>query len=195
MARLFRAKLNWTGFVGAPGYSVFHGLAFEADPTAEATSFRNAVNNFGVAISSNLPNNVSVSVDPDIEVIEDSTGILETVVSTAPVAATLGTGGVAYSAPTGAVINWRTGQIRRGRRMRGRTFVVPLASAAYENNGTLVAAARADLQSAADAFIADAGTQLVVYGRPTPLAADGMNGVVTQASVPDMAAVLRSRRD
>lgn len=201
MVAILRGKVNWSGFPGAPGYTVFHASTFQVEFSDGATALRNAMNNFMVAISNNLPNNVMVTPEAEVEMIEDTTGELLNSFTTAPIAGTQGTGGLAYSGPTGAVVNWRTSTIRRGRRMRGRTFLVPLANASYENDGSLTAAARADIQAAADTFIADVGTELLVYGRPTPSTtanpgphADGTTGVVTSAQVPDLAAVLRSRR-
>lgn len=195
MARIFRARVNWTGFSGAPGYSVFHGLAFEADPLAEATTFSQGINNFLIAIANNLPVSVSVQVDPEVEVLEDSTGTLQEVVTVPTLAATQGTGNTTYSAASGAVVNWRTDFVRNGRRIRGRTFLVPLATASYDTDGTLLPAVRTDILNAATALMDYAGMQLVVYGRPTILDNDGVSGRVTAVSVPDMAAVLRSRRD
>lgn len=195
MARIFRAKINWTGFVGAPGYSVFHARSFEADPTGEATAFRDALNLFINAIRDNLPPVVSLAIDPEIEVLEDTTGVLDDVVQLPSIAPVAGTGLAGYQGPTGAVINWRTGLIRNGRRVRGRTFIVPVSSSKFDTDGTLTAAARTDFQDAANALLGAAGVQLCIYGRPTPGAADGVNGQVISASVPDMAAVLRSRRD
>lgn len=195
MALIFRAKINWTGFVGAPGYSVFHARSFEADPANEAAQFKARVNFFAAEIAAVLPNSVTLTTDPEVEQLEDTTGTLTEVVSTPGSAPIAGTGGTTYSAPAGAVVNWTTGQIRNGRRMRGRTFIVPLALAAYEADGTIVASVRNTILTAASNLANAVDTQLCVYGRPTPLAADGMNGRVTGFSVPDMSAVLRSRRD
>jgi len=94
-------------------------------------------------------------------------------------------------------VNWRTNQIRNGRRVRGRSFLVPLAGSAFEGNGTLSASTLTSLKSAADTLRTAAGTtQLGVYARPTTKdATDGLWAQVTANTVPDMGAVLRSRRD
>lgn len=195
MARIARSKLIWTGFTGAPGYSVFHGSVFQADAQQEATDFSEAVAAFGSLIAPYLPNAVSVQRVAEVEILEDSTGTLEDVLTVPGRAAAQGSGGTNYAAPIGAVIGWNTGRIRNGRRMRGRTFVVPLANSAYETDGSLLPAVVTGLTTAANTLLQAAGTELLVYGRPTPLAADGVSGVVTGVRVPDMAAVLRSRRD
>jgi hypothetical protein len=63
----------------------------------------------------------------------------------------------------------------------------------FQSDGSYGTAPRATLQSAADALIASQSASFVVYHRGT--GSDGTNGLVTSAFVPDMAAVLRSRRD
>lgn len=195
MATLFRAKVNWTGFVGAPGYSVFHARTFDSNFSGGAVALVTALNGFINGIRDNLPPVVSLRIDPEVEIIEDTTGELVDVSSQVTPASVPGTGLAGYTGPTGAVINWRTGTIRNGRRMRGRTFIVPVSSSKFESDGTLSVAARDDFQLAADALIAAEGVTIVTYGRPTELGNDGIAGDVVSASVPDMAAVLRSRRD
>lgn len=195
MARIFRSKIVWSGFPGAPGYTVFHAHSFEADPTQEANDFAAAVGAFAVNIATLLPNNVSVLRHQEVEVLEDTTGTLETVVQVNALAPVQGTGGLNYSAPVGGVISWGSSRVRKGRRMRGRTFVVPMASAAFENNGSLTSTAQAALLDAGNKLRDHATSQLVIYGRPTPLATDGESGTVETVRVPDLAAVLRSRRD
>jgi hypothetical protein len=119
-------------------------------------------------------------------------------VATTP-AAIVGTAGttVAYAAALGAVVSWRTGLVRNGRRIRGRTFLVPLSSLAFDNTGTLIPAALTTFNAAAVTLrdqtgIADIG----VYARPSaPGAADGEWALITGHSIPDMGSILRSRRD
>jgi hypothetical protein len=90
-------------------------------------------------------------------------------------------------------VDWITDTITNRRRLRGRTFLVPIAGNAYQTNGTLYDSARTALQTAATAFVAAQSTSFVIYHRGT--GSDGSNGLVTSAFVPDMIAVLRSRRD
>jgi len=92
-------------------------------------------------------------------------------------------------------VNWRTNDYRFGRRIRGRTFMVPLNSNAYEGDGTLSTAARGDLQTFADTMVSGTGgAEFGVWSRPRN-GAGGVFATVTSGTVPDMAAVLRSRRD
>lgn len=204
MAPILRVKALWTGFNGAPGYSVFHFRdfttgedGFPAD--SEALAAAQKVTTFFDTFKGYIPRVASIRVESELELIEETTGQMIDIVSiTAPAAVSGGAlSATTYSAASGAVVNWRTQGVRNGRRVRGRTFIVPLAGDAYENNGTLASAALTQLRTAADALIAP-GTSpdLGVWARPTSAgASDGNWFVANSAFVPDMAAVLRSRRD
>lgn len=151
------------------------------------------------AIKAYFPAQVTIQVLGEAEAIEDTTGILQDVLVATTPAAIVGTAGttVAYAAALGAVVSWRTGLVRNGRRIRGRTFLVPLSSLAFDNTGTLIPAALTTFNAAAVTLrdqtgIADIG----VYARPSaPGAADGEWALITGHSIPDMGSILRSRRD
>lgn len=192
---LLRVKARWTGFSGAPGYSIFHFNAFDDGSTTESQNAANAVRSFFFAINGLLPQAVTVTVDSSVDVLDENSGTLTNIVGVAPPPAVVGMNTGSFSAPTGAVVHWTTGGVRNGRRVRGKTFLVPLAVVIYQNDGTLNTGNVATITTAAQALIDDANTALVVYGRPTAGATDGVAHVVTGMRVPDMAAVLRSRRD
>jgi hypothetical protein len=140
-----------------------------------------------------LPADVHIQVENAGDIIEDSTGTLTGAWSAASVAVVNGSSSDPYSGPSGAVVDWMTDTIAAGRRLRGRTFLVPWSGTDYQNDGTLAGSAITAIQDAADALIASQSTSFVVYHRGT--GSDGSNGLVTSARVPDLAAVLRSRRD
>lgn len=201
MTGMLRVTAKWAGFSGAPGYSNFFFRDFAAgnEPTqAQAQGGVNRVNTFLGAIQTLLPPNVNITVQPIVDVIEETTGQLTTSFSVPTPTAVPGTSTVTtYSAPTGAVVTWRTAGVRAGRRVRGRTFLVPLATNCYQADGTLDTAKAATLATASAALADSSGTpDLGVWARPTSKgASDGVWWLVTNATVPDMAAVLRSRRD
>lgn len=203
MTAMLRVKLRWTGFQGAPGYSIFHFRDFgapggwEPGPT-EAAACVDRVKTFAQALNGVLPNGLTLTTLGDVEEIEDTNGQLVDIHSVAqptPMVSNVTAG--PYAAPVGAVINWRTGTVRKGRRIRGRTFLVPLIGACFENNGTLIASALTTINAASTTFIADAvAPDLGVYARPSaPGATDGQWAPISSFNVPDMGAVLRSRRD
>lgn len=201
MASIMRVKLRWSGFVGAPGYSIFH---FRDDlvgtPTnTEAQEAVDACDAYAEAIKSTLPSVVQLQCERDVEVLEETTGELIDVLNATPAAAHNNTGaiGVSYAGPVGGVINWRTAGVRKGRRVRGRSFVVPMNSNAYQADGSLTSGALTSLNTAADVFIlgASSAAHLGVWARPSKGGSDGVWHKAISANVPDMAAVLRSRRD
>ena len=201
MASLLRVKARWSGFQGSPGYSVFHFAGFAgAEPTtSEATVAVSKVQAFFFAIRTSIPTGCVILVEPDVDVIESTDGKLVSVLNGgAPGPVNGGASAAAgYATAVGAVVTWRTAGIRKGRRVKGRTFLVPLSSVAFSPDGTL----NGDIMySLTQASLGLSDTQsspdLGVYGRPsTKGATDGVWFPVASYSIPDMGAVLRSRRD
>ena len=165
-----------------------------------------SLNTFWDAIKGYLPPDVTVTPDPAGDVIEDTTGDLTGSWGSTAGAAHTGTYTAPHAAPAGGVIDWLTDTILDGHRLRGRSFIVPLSSGCYEADGSLGAAYITGMEAAASAFIASQSSSFVVWHRPYPgreattghpakPAHAGGHGLVTFHHVPDMAAILRSRRD
>jgi hypothetical protein len=211
---ILRIKMAWTGFQGAPGFSNFYFREFADtdawNPTqAQVDGAAARVTTFAGSIIGNLAVGVQLQVQQDAEVIDAMTGDLVDIKAAAAQAAkTANLTASPYAAASGAVINWRTNVVRNNRRIRGRTFLVPCANSAFENNGTLNSGALSAFSNAATALRDTTGSpDLVVWARPTrvkdpvtgkptgEVLADGTFGVVTGSNVPDLAAVLRTRRD
>jgi hypothetical protein len=198
---MLRVKAKWGGFNGAPGYSNFYFMqegGFELNAT-DADRACGRIHTFFDSLKLAFPPNVTIQVQNDVDHIDFVDGKLIDIfgVSTRPLVT--GTSGAAnYSAATGAVVTWRTGGVRNGRRVRGRTFLVPTSSGTFENNGSLVGSWVTTMQTSAAALIVTDvnAPELGIWARPTgPGATDGEWHRVTSATVPDMSAVLRSRRD
>lgn len=207
MTTLYRIRTVWSGFPGAPGYTnLYFGTT---DPLlAGAGIAASAVRTFWNSLAGMIPNGASLQVEAAVAEIEDYSGeqVGELQVTPAPAVVT-GTSSGAYTAPSGAVITWGTGAYRFGRKVKGRTYIVPLGAGSYDATGTLESSHQSGLQAAAAALVGSAA-HLVVYSRPRAAKAaeriDGSDAVdarvgastgVTSATVADRAAVLRSRRD
>lgn len=186
--------MRWSGFQGAPGYSNFF---FQGEGTdAQTATARNRVYEMFNQFSGILPNDVEYIIVPDHPVFDEATGTL-TGYGNPPNPGTPGTGASAggYSAASGAVINWLTNTVAGNRRVMGRTFVVPLSGSAYEGNGTLSPSASMTLNDAAGEMIQGGEESgFGIWSRPRN-GAGGVFAPVENYRVPDMAAVLRSRRD
>lgn len=192
---LFRVKARWTGFSGAPGYNVFHFDAATEGAGPDAQACVDALRTFYTALVGRLPSAVRIDIEGTVEIIEESTGTLTSFVQVTPGASIVGTATGGFSSATGACINWITDGVRNGRRLRGRSFIVPLGGTSYDSDGTLGGPTLTALQDAANA-LAESPVDLQVYGRPSSAgAADGYAEGVTSTRVADKTAILRSRRD
>lgn len=189
-----RITAEWTGFAGAPGYSTFYFAAFGGGDLVNLEVQR--VHDAFTQVRGWLPDSVTISVRETAEILDEETGELTGYSSSdldlEPVE---GDGANRYSGPVGAVVHWNTDTVARGRRLRGRTFLVPLESAAFGFSGSLNSNAQASVADFAQALEGDGtGPDLVVWSRPRD-GAGGSIGPVTSWVVPSLSAVLRSRRD
>jgi hypothetical protein len=186
MPTIKKVPVLWSGGTGLPGYSVFYGF-FTGDPTG-------GLNTFFTALKGYVPQTISWQIPNAGDTIDDATGTIN--------GAWTGTGGGtitatninAYAAGTGGYVRWNTPNIVAGRRLKGRTFLCPLATGAYQSDGTIEPTSLAAIQAAATTLAA-AGT-LVVWHRPSsPGASDGESHLITSAQAPDKVTSLRSRRN
>lgn len=191
MANISRIRVSLDGFPGGPGVSTFYCNAGDEGVT------RSALGTFYGHLRDQMPTGMSYTVETAGEVIDEATGKAvsawsnpSTYTGTSSVPAT------AYAQGVGSSVIWTTNAYHNGRRVRGRTFIVPIISTMYDTNGTLVDAYLGSLQTWA-ATLADTGL-LRIYSRPPlpvpPGSVLGASFVVSGAIVRDKAATLRSRR-
>lgn len=186
-------QVVWSGWTGGPGVSTLH---FD-DLRGEESTTLTAVHAYytawtGGASATNLPSVVRIDVNPVIETFDEVTGDLEAVTSGTKPPQIVGARADSFSASTGACVTWRTGLIHNGKRVRGRTFHVPLATTTFEIDGTLAAAFLTTLSTANANFIAAAHP--VIWSRPVS-GTGGAFGLVVAGTVSDKTAMLTSRRD
>lgn len=179
----------WTGFTGSPGYSKFRFQAELDSAGAEAAAGR--VRTFFAAFQAHLAPGVVITIQPPAQIFDDQQQLTSEVDFTAP-ATVSSSNNQAYAGASGAHVNWHTGQVFLGRRVRGRTFLVPLSSTAFDQGGTLTTTALQLIRDAAAALVAGDPPLAIVGGTPGEAT---YNYSVTSSNVPDKAAVLRSRRD
>jgi len=197
---LLRAKIAWTIPGAGTSHSVFHfTTSSESTPTqADADDVATKLGTFKTSLRNHIPGTVSLQRLSDVEEINENTGKLIGVWGTS--SDTAATGALPstekWAAPVGAVISWSTAGIRNNRRVRGRTFLVPLGSSVFDTDGTIASTPYNGINALAAALRGGASsTQFAIYARPTaPEATDGEAWPVLAHRVPDMAAVLTSRR-
>jgi hypothetical protein len=196
---MLRVTSTWSGFPGAPGFTNFYfdGIVEGALLPAQ---LRQKVADFWNVVADRLPSAVQIVVEPAVSQINPQTGILEDEIATENVLAPLnGRVGGPFVAPAGVVINWKTGTLVAGRRLRGKTFLVPLGNTAYQDDGTLTPNTVIEMRAAAQGLAGNVPgpevfPSLVVWHRPVNKQG-GSVGVVIAAQVTDKAAILTSRRD
>ena len=186
MTDILHVVTTWQNWPGAPGYTHMFYSAGGAGVAATTQTFFDA-------IKAALPTGVSIQVPGSGDILDPATGLITGSWSETTPSTVTGTGVSAYAGGAGALVSWRTGGLWRNRRVRGRTFLVPITSNNFDTNGSLAGSFISTLQTAANALIAAAGNELVVWSRPGPHGA-GAAFPVTTAIVPDLAVSLRSRR-
>jgi len=197
---LLRGKIRWTIPGAGTAYTVLHFGTMDASTptTADAVNAVTKMKTFCDNISAALPNVVKLDVMPECEEIVATTGTMLGVYNGGTTPQVSGTAAAAagWAAAAGGVISWSTGGVRNGRRVRGRTFIVPVSNTAWDVDGTLTSAAITTLNDPCFA-LRSPGTQvqLAVYARPTSkTATDGVSFKAESHRIPDMSAILRSRR-
>lgn len=191
---LQRVRLTWTGFKGAPGYSNFYFSPGTPPPLAALRTFFEAVKSF-------FPVGLTIAYPSTGDVISEVTGQITDSWTTSGVADTAGSGLSSYVGPAGAVVEWQTATVLDGRRPLGKTFLVPMNTAQFQSDGTLTDATRTAIQTAGAAFVSTTAGQFFIWHRPIrdpnpPHTVTRLGGVaaVTACRVPDLQAVMRSRR-
>jgi len=194
MATINRARVAWTNFSGAPGLSTFYFGSSTVDMTALRAFFS--------AFALLIPTGVTIAVPAAGDQINDTTGQI-TGIWTGPAQSPINCSGgtSSYAGGSGAVVEWLSSAIVNGRRPLGKTFLVPLYSGQFDGNGSLSSACITALQNAANTLISAYAGEMKVFSRPfVPPAGSsepprvGVASTIVAARIPDLAAVLRSRR-
>lgn len=186
----------WTGGPSSPGLTQ---IAIQSDGTSNIDAAAAAVRTFWSNFAVSIPDGHTLAVEQLVEKFDEATGQLigETLQANAPAPVT-GTNIEAWAAGIGVRIDWGTSSIRNGRRVKGRTFLVPVTTTAFDTGGELNIDTRAAWLGHAIGLL-DAletnGTPMVIWSRPSLKWPVGGISPVISAQVPRKPAVLRNRRD
>lgn len=190
MGELGAIRTVLAGFTGGPGYNT---LYFFGDPYSNATAESNAdaVGAFWNGMIPTMPAGTTFAIDPDVQVLDEATGALIRIESIAPPTQTnAGTSGQ-YSAGVGANVRWNTDGVHLTKRLRGRTFVVPLSGGSYDATGTINNTNLTAMRALATTLGAVAN--FGVWGRPVG-GAGGEWAACTGATIKDQVSWLTTRR-
>lgn len=189
-----RHRVVWSNFPGAPGYTNFYTGTSVTDSTPFKTFFNAAFNFPAGGLQTWLPNGTQLTFPASGDVINEADGkITGSWAGTAPSPLTSAATSGPFAGGAGAQVQWQTSLIVDGRRVLGKTFLVPMLPAAMDTNGSLSTTAVTTILAAANALVVALAGELKVFSRPRPTIA-GANAQVIGARVPDLAVSLRSRR-
>lgn len=204
MTDLCRVNVAWQNWPGAPGLSQLYFLNTAMQTNVDGVrAFFNALTNF-------LPSGLAINVPGSGDIIDSATGSITSAwsVTTTPTTVS-GLGSGTYAGNAGAVIHWLTADVRDGRRIRGRTFLVPLVASSFESNGSLTSATISAITAAGNTLRTTASGNMRVWARPVAAhteydrktgvaksisARTGQHSDISGVRVPDLAVSLRSRR-
>lgn len=200
---VYIVKTTWAGLQGGPGITQMALEPTVPDTFMDAETagdITDAVRTFWQALVSQLPNEVSLTVQQTIDRYTTATGELVGSITgdTVPAVVT-GLNTNTYNAAGGYRIKILTDGIKNNRRVRGAIFVVPVGGDQYNNSGSVDSftisttnTAQANLRTA----LAGLNYDLGVWSRPigTPPGVGGSFHKTTGLVVSPKAAVLRGRR-
>jgi hypothetical protein len=198
-----RIRCDWTGFVGSPGISTFYATS-AATLVPQIRTMFNAITGF-------LNTDVHIQVENAGDELDATTGALVGAWSTSAVGSVTGTATGGYSAVSGALMQWGTPVVLGGRRLKGHTFLVPLATGGYDTSGQILSTTVSGITTAQMALVTAASGNFLLWQRPRTAspswtdrtgrvhpaitARGGGYGAVDTASCRAVVTELRSRRD
>jgi hypothetical protein len=195
-------KIAWAGTSGGPGLTPVAvnsgtGNVWTATNANAATAAARA---FFASQAVNLPNELSLTVQPAVDQYAPETGELTGTVTASPAPTPVaGTSAGGYAGGVGLKIDWQTGIIRKGRRLVGHTYMVPIVASCFDNDGTLLAGTLTSFTTSGNTLISSltsAGLALSVWSRPSQKGLnDGAVFPVTGCAVKDKSAFQRGRRE
>jgi len=183
MTTLYRVRVRWQGFSGGPGIST---LYFVNAPHLSA------VRALFDGLKPNLPGTVTLVFANQQDTIESTTGELNGTWTDTAAANVVGTGTGTYAAAAGYGINWSTSGLVNGRHIVGHTYLVP--GAGTTTTGIPTTTELATITTACGTFLTAAGSDFVIWSRPTASRAGSFHPVTGASALPYYT-VLRSRRD
>lgn len=172
MTNIYVARVNWTGSYGHEGISRFAFVSSDGGvPTnTQRDGVLTAIETMLNAGGHNLPTDVTWAIDPIVETFD---GVLGTILGELPtagaVAPGVGGGTSSYANGVGLIIKWKTGGTFNGRRIQGRTFIVPLDGYCFNTEGSILPEVVGEWQGYANTYIGAMGPLNVdplVWGRP-----------------------------
>lgn len=204
---MLRVRTTLTGFTGGPGLMTQYFRADVEDQSAAARVRQHVHDLIGTALGLVFANACTWTVQNEVDVVDPTNGETTGTFTDGTLHSATGGGGTSVAPVASAgLIHWKTPTWTEGRRLQGRTFVSPMASAAVHTDGALLTAKKTAVDTALFNYLAglpSTDAQLVwsrpIVAKPTatpPVEARvGFVGDIDVANISAKLAVLTSRRD
>jgi hypothetical protein len=192
---LWRIRVDWSGWAGAPGYTtMFADTVESADQFASEVRlfFQTALSDVSLDMSY-LPGGVKITFPTTLDRVDADTNNMIGTVAVSPLGQLVGTGTNLFAGGAGCCVTWKTGDFHDGRRVVGRTFLIPLNGSAYDFDGTLGTAFLAKVRQAATSYATSGTINPMVMSRVTPTHPGGAHTIIA-GTVSDRSSGLRTRR-
>jgi hypothetical protein len=185
---MIRVRTVFSGVTGSPYYS---NLYFAGSTDGEAQVAVTAVDAFWTGMSEWMCTPMAMLIEGSVPQIDPATGDILQVFSVGDETSAATSTSEAAPLASQILIQWRTGDYIAGRELRGRTFV-PYIDIGAINDGVIASGARSSVLSDANTLLSAAAGAggLVVWSRT-----HGQASAISNASVWNQLAVMRSRRD
>lgn len=187
---IFEYSVQWSGARIGSGASVMHAGTDEPS-TILAQAFAAKVNTFFGAIAKYLPNVITIQFPNEVKVFEGNGTLIGVETITAPPQVNA-TGTAPFINGAGGCVRWNTGAVAGGRRIVGRTFIVPMVSDAFQTGNTK-ATTQGDFNTAINGYLANStGVDLrpAVWAKSQSLAYP-----ITSGALLNRPSTLRTRND
>lgn len=157
--------VRWTGGRIGAGATVFHFRSIASDSGAQGIA--NAARTLFDSLKGYFPDEVVFTFDAEVKELADD-GTLMAVYSVTPGANVAGGSSGTYANGSGICVRHVTSAIIGGRRIIGRTFLVPIAASVWNTDGDLSASVAGIINSTFATFasaVSLSGSDLSVWSR------------------------------
>nr|CRY96794.1 hypothetical protein [uncultured prokaryote] len=182
--------VRWQGARIGAGASVFHFHSIGS--SAGAAGIATAVKQLFTSTQALFSADITFSFDAEVRELSNS-GTLIAAYPVAPPADISGSSNSSYANGTGLMVRHNTGQVVAGRRLLGRTFMVPVVTSCFSTSGDVTSATQTTVNGAFSALrttVSGSGSNFAVWSK-THAAVGDVLGSETQSRP----STLRTRND
>lgn len=188
MVDVQRVRIQWSGTtVVGSGVTTLH-------TTEDAASLISEFRLVLASMSSAIPNGTTITFPTSGETIDSASGDATGAWTAPAVGAVGGADAGKWSSGVGLRIAWGTNVYASGRRVKGSTFVVPMAAAAFSSSGTPDATMLSAWNGLISTFVGNVSPGFCIYSRPSAAHPTGGVAAVTTGVIPPKVSWLYSRR-